>query len=182
ELNSYATLIDQFKDSSNEEIQIQVAKAMCNQGATYGQQGKLEDAISSSATLIEQFKGSSNEEVQKTIADSSANIAELALLYETPEQVLNRVAEAEQYSNNSENIAVMQFIRFLLDDKTIEEVFTALTAIPAEVKLSWNFSEIKGYLTDNFEGKKQQQIQAVVQYFEQHKDIEQLRVELGIES
>ena len=180
--NSFTTLIEQFKDSSNEEIQTQVATAVFNQGATYGQQGKLEDAFSSYATLIEQFKGSSNVEIQKTIVNSRANIAELALLYETPEQVLNRVAEAEKYSDNPENLAVMQFIRFLLDDKTIEEVFTALTRIPTEVTLAWNFSEIKDYLTDNFEGKKQQQIQAVVQYFEQHKDIEQLRVELGIVS
>ncbi|MDI4653945.1 MULTISPECIES: tetratricopeptide repeat protein [Pseudoalteromonas] len=182
ELNSYATLIEQFKDSSNEEIQTQVAIAVFNQGATYGQQGKLEDAFSSYATLIEQFKGSSNEEVQKSIANSTANIAELALLYETPEQVLNRVVEAEKYSDNPEHLAVMQFIRFLLDDKTIEEVLTALTAIPTELKLAWSFREIKDYLTYNFEGKKQQQIQAVVQYFEQHKDIEQLRVELGIVS
>ncbi|TMP14828.1 hypothetical protein CWC02_17480, partial [Pseudoalteromonas sp. S2721] len=127
-------------------------------------------------------KDSSNEEVQKIITNSRANIAELALLYEMPEQVLNRVVEAEKHSDNPENLAVMQFIRFLLDDKTIEEVFTALTRIPTDVKLAWNFSEIKDYLTDNFEGKKQQQIQAVVQYFEQHKDIEQLRVELGIVS
>jgi len=182
ELNSYATLIEQFKDSSNEEIQIQVASAMGNQGVTYGQQGKLEDAFSSYATLIEQFKGSSNEGVQTSIANSTANIAELALLYETPEQVLNRVVEAEKYSDNPEHLAVMQFIRFLLDDKTIEEVLTALTAIPTELKLAWSFREIKDYLTYNFEGKKQQQIQAVVQYFEQHKDIEQLRVELGIVS
>ena len=180
ELNSYAALIEQFKDSPNEEIQIQVAEAMFNQGITYRQQGKPDDALSSYATLIEQFKGSSNEEIQKTIANSRANIAELALLYEAPEQVLIRVAGAEKYSDNPENLAVMQFIRFLLDDKTIEEVFTALTKIPTEMDLTWNFSEIKDYLTDNFEGIKQQQIQAVVQYFEQHKDIEQLGAELGI--
>ena len=180
ELSSYATLIEQFKGSSNEEIQIQVAKAMINQGIAYGQQGKLDNEIRSFATLIEQFKDSSNEEIQKTIANSRANIAELALLYEAPEQVLIRVAGAEKYSDNPENLAVMQFIRFLLDDKTIEEVFTALTKIPTEMDLTWNFSEIKDYLTDNFEGIKQQQIQAVVQYFEQHKDIEQLGAELGI--
>ena len=180
ELNSYVTLIEQFKYSPNEEIQIRVAKAMGNQGVTYGQQGKFDDALSSFKTLIEQFKDSSNEEIQKTIANSRANIAEQALLYETPEQVLTRVAEAEKYSENPQILAVMQFIRFLLDDKTIEEVFTALNAIPTEMKLTWGFSEIKDYLTDNFEGIKQQQIQAVVQYFEQHKDIEQLKVELGI--
>ena len=179
-LSSFISLIEQFKDASNKEIQIQVANAMYNQSITYGQQGKLEDALNSFATLIEQFKDSSNEEIQKTIANSRANIAELALLYEAPEQVLTRVAEAEKYSDNPESLAVMQFIRFLLDDKSIEEVFTALNAIQSEMKLTWNFGEIKDYLTDNFEGIKQQQIQAVVKYFEQHKDIKQLGVELGI--
>ena len=130
--------------------------------------------------LLKQFNSSENNEIKEVIADLHTNIAEQALIYETPEQVLTRVAEAEKYSENPENLAVMQFIRFLLDDKTIEEVFTALNSIPTEMKLAWNFSEIKDYLTDNFEGIKQQQIQAVVQYFEQHKDIEQLGVELGI--
>ncbi|MFP3617265.1 hypothetical protein SB778_45275, partial [Paraburkholderia sp. SIMBA_050] len=79
----------------------------------YGQQDKLEDALSSFKTLIEQFKDSSNEEIQKNIASSRANIAEQALLYETPEQVLSRVAEAEKYSEDPQLLAVMQFIRFL---------------------------------------------------------------------
>ena len=96
ELKSNVALIEQFKGSSNEEIQIEVARAMCNQGITYSQQGKLDDALNSFAILIEQFKGSSNEEIQKTIANSKANIAEQALLYETPVQVLTRVAEAEK--------------------------------------------------------------------------------------
>ncbi|MEM5546059.1 tetratricopeptide repeat protein [Pseudoalteromonas fuliginea] len=182
ELNSYATLIEQFKGSSNEEIQIQVAKAMCNQGATYGEQGKLEDALNSFITLIEQFKDSSNEEIQKTIANSRANMAELALLYETPEQVLCRVTEVEEFITDQQVLAVMQFIRFLLDDKTIEEVLSALAEIPTEMKLTWGFSEIKDYLTTNFEGEKLQQVQAIVSFFEQHKDIEKLRIELGLKS
>ena len=182
-LNSYAAVIEQFKDSSNEEIQIRVAKAMANQVVFYGRQKDFTAALNLHSQLLEQFKGSSNEEIQIQVANSRGNIAELALIYETPEQVLTRVAEAEKYSDNSdnsENLAVMQFIRFLLNDKTIEEVFTALTKTPIEMDLTWNFSEIKGYLIDNFEGIKQQQVQAVVQYFEQHKDIEQLGVELGI--
>ncbi|WP_226894561.1 tetratricopeptide repeat protein [Pseudoalteromonas aliena] len=182
ELNSYAALIEQFKDSSNEEIQIEVARAMYNQGITYGQQGKFDDALNSFITLIEHFKGSSNEEFQKTIANSRVNIAEQALLDETPEQVLTLVAEVEKYSENPQHLAVMQFIRFLLDDKSIEEVFIALNAIPTEMKLTWGFREIKDYLTDNFEGEKLQQIQAVVSFFEQHKDIEKLRIELGLKS
>ena len=122
---------------------------------------------------------SQEHKIQKTIANSRANIAEQALVYETPEQVLIYVAEVEKYSDNPKYLAVMQFIRFLLDDKTIEEVFTALTAIQTEMKLTWSFREIKDYLNDNFEGIKQQQIQAVVQYFEQHKDIEQLGAQSG---
>ncbi|PWS53619.1 hypothetical protein DK924_16630 [Pseudoalteromonas sp. meg-B1] len=179
-LNSYASLIEQFKGSANEEIQIRVAKAMCSQSAVYCQKKDFRSALKSHSILFKQFRSSENSEIKDVIADLQANIAEQALLYETPEQVLTRVAEAEKYSDNPENLAVMQFIRFLLDDKTIEEVFTALTKIPTEMDLTWNFSEIKDYLTDNFEGIKQQQIQAVVQYFEQHKDIEQLGAELGV--
>ncbi|MCK8128292.1 tetratricopeptide repeat protein [Pseudoalteromonas sp. 2CM39R] len=180
ELRSYATLIEQFKGSANEEVQIQVAEAMCSQSAVYGLNKDFLTALKSHSMLLEAFHNSENSEIKKIIANSKANIAEQALLYETPEQVLIRVAEAEKYSENPQLLAVMQFIRFLLDDKSIEEVFTALTKIPTEMELKWAFREINDYLTDNFEGIKQQQIQAVVQYFEQHKDIEQLRVELGI--
>ncbi|MEH6555149.1 tetratricopeptide repeat protein [Pseudoalteromonas tetraodonis] len=176
-LKAWAKVLQLLDQKEEPEL---YAVTLMNQGITYGQQDKLEDALSSFKTLIEQFKGSSNEEIQKTIANSRANIAEQALVYETPEQVLIYVAEVEKYSDNPQYLAVMQFIRFLLDDKTIEEVFTALTKIPTEMKLTWSFREIKDYLTDNFEGIKQQQIQAVVQYFEQHTDIEQLGVELGI--
>ncbi|KAF7767434.1 hypothetical protein PUND_a3410 [Pseudoalteromonas undina] len=180
EIRSYATLIEQFKGSANEEVQIQVAEAMCSQSAVYGLNKDFLTALKSHSMLLEAFHNSENSEIKKIIANSKANIAEQALLYETPEQVLIRVAEAEKYSENPQLLAVMQFIRFLLDDKTIEEVFTALTKIPTEMELKWAFREINDYLTDNFEGIKQQQIQAVVQYFEQHKDIEKLRVELGI--
>ncbi len=179
-LSSYASLVEQYKYSSIEDIRVEVAKAMFNQTNIYCQRKDFSTALISYSMLLETFHSSENSEVQKTIANLRANIAEQALLYETPKQVLTRVAEAEKYSDNPEILAVMQFIRFLLDDKTIEEVFTALNAIPTEMTLTWGFSEIKDYLTDNFEGIKQQQIQAVVQYFEQHKDIEQLKVELGI--
>ncbi|AQP99754.1 hypothetical protein B0W48_08075 [Pseudoalteromonas aliena] len=180
-LNSCTTLIKQFKDSSNEEIQIRVAKAMGNQSATYGLKKDFFTALKSNSTLLETFHSSDNSEIRNIIADSKASIAELALLYEAPEQVLKRVAEAEKNSEDPQNLAVMQFIRFLLDDKSIEEVFIALNAIPTEMKLKWGFEEIKHYLA-NFEGQKLQQIQAVVRFFEQHKDIEKLRIELGLKS
>lgn len=180
-LNSYTRLIEQFKDSLNEEIQIRVAKAMCNQSATYGLKKDFFTALKSNSMLLETFHSSENGEIKKLIADSKANIAELALLYEAPEQVLNRVAEAEKHSENPQNLAVMQFIRFLLEDKTIEEVFAALTVIPTEMKLTCGFREIKHYLA-NFEGEKLYQIEAVVSFFEQHKDIEKLRIELGLKS
>lgn len=223
-LNSYASLIEQFKDSLNEEIQIQLAMAMLNQGVTYRKQERLEDALNSNTSLIENYKDSLNEEVQiqvagaicnqsaiyglnkdfptalklhsmlletfhnsengeikKIIANSKANIAELALLYEAPEHVLTRVTEVEEFITDQQILAVMQFIRFLLNDKSIEEVFIALNAIPAEMELEWSFREIKDYLA-NFEGEKLHQIQAVVSFFEQHKDIEKLRIELGLKS
>ena len=180
-LRSYATLIEQFKDSSNEEIQIQVAIAMNNQVVLYGRQKDSTAALNLHSQLLERFKDANNAEIKEQVKTARANIAELALLFETPELVLSRVTEVEKSIVDQQILAIMQFIRFLLDDKSIEEVFTTLTKIPTEMDLTWNFSEIKDYLTDNFEGIKQQQIQAVVKYFEQHKDIEQLGVELGIQ-
>ncbi|MCK8122661.1 hypothetical protein MTF67_14875, partial [Pseudoalteromonas sp. 2CM32C] len=44
------------------------AITMINQGITYGQQSKFDDALNSFITLIEQFKDSSNEEIQIQVA------------------------------------------------------------------------------------------------------------------
>ena len=182
ELNSYTHLIEQFKDSLIEGIQILVAKAIDNQSAVYCRTKDFPTALKSHSMLLETFHSSENSEIKKVIANSKADIAELALLYEASEQVLTRVTEVEELITDQQVLAVMQFIRFLLDDKTIEEVFSALAEIPTEMKLTWGFSEIKDYLTTNFEGEKLQQIQAVVSFFEQHKDIEKLRIELGLKS
>ncbi|CAM3016034.1 hypothetical protein [Pseudoalteromonas distincta] len=180
-LNSNTSLIEQFKGSLNEEIQIPVASAMFNQSAVYGLKKDFPTALKPHSMLLETFHSSENSEIRNIIAASKANIAELALLYEAAEQVLKRVTEAEKNSEDPQNLAVMQLIRFLLNDKTIEEVFAALAAMPAEMKLTCGFREIKHYLA-NFEGEKLQQIQAVVSFFEQHKDIEKLRIELGLKS
>ena len=109
--------------------------------------------------------------------DARACMVELAILFETPEQVLARIAEVENLSEDSEVLAVMQFIRFLLGDNTINDVVTAIVAIPKETELTWKFAEITEYLT-NFTGEKHQHIKAVVAFFEQHKDITQLKAEL----
>ena len=73
ELNSYSTLIKQFKGSSNEDIRTQMAMAMFNQGNTYVKQGKLEDALNSYTTLIEEYKDSANEEIQIQVAKAMVN-------------------------------------------------------------------------------------------------------------
>ena len=180
-LNSNTSLIENYKDSLNEEVQIQVAGAICNQSAIYGLNKDFPTALKLHSMLLETFHNSENGEIKKIIANSRANIAELALLYEAPEHVLTRVTEVEEFITDQQILAVMQFIRFLLNDKSIEEVFIALNAIPAEMELEWSFREIKDYLA-NFEGEKLHQIQAVVSFFEQHKDIEKLRIELGLKS
>ncbi|TMN94233.1 tetratricopeptide repeat protein [Pseudoalteromonas sp. S558] len=181
EFNSYTRVIERFKDSSIEEIQVIIAKAMVNQISIYSRQKDFSTAKNIHSTLIKQFNNSEKSEIKIQIGYSLANIAELALLFETPEQVLCRVTEVEEFITDQQVLAVMQFIRFLLNDKTIEEVFAALAAIPAEMELDWSFREIKDYLA-NFEGQKLHQIQAVVSFFEQHKDIEKLRIESGLKS
>lgn len=124
------------------------------------------------------LNNSDNAEIKVILNNAQAFMAEVALLFETPEQVLVRIAEVENLSEDSQVLAVMQFIRFLLRDNTINDVVTAIVAIPKETKLTWKFAEIKEYLTTKFSGEKLQYILAVVAFFEQHKDITQLKAEL----
>ncbi|MFO6425269.1 tetratricopeptide repeat protein [Motilimonas sp. KMU-193] len=180
ELNSYSAVITQFKDAQNEEVQVKVAMSMVNQGGTYGQQGDLEAALSSFSAVIAKFKDSQNEEIMVQVSSALANSAELAMLVETPKQVLARVAEAEAYTSDPQHFAVMQFLRFLLADKSIDDVLNAIAAIPKETELTWQFAEIKNYLDTDFTGEKQQQVQALVDFFEQHNDLEQLRLQLEL--
>ncbi|WP_105169824.1 tetratricopeptide repeat protein [Pseudoalteromonas sp. T1lg23B] len=179
-IDTYDALISRFGNSNNEDIQLCVVKAMLNKGITQGRLGKLDAAIQSFDLLFAQYKDSQNEQISSVLANMLANVAEIALLHEPPEQVRERIERAQHYITNKQYLAVLAFIQYLLDDVSIASVFTAITATPTDTKLTWQFAEIRTYL-EQFEGEKQSHIQAVVAFFEQHQDVKTLAAALGLD-
>ncbi|MNZ72718.1 hypothetical protein D3C78_911050 [compost metagenome] len=73
----YDEFISQFKDSKNEEIHVQMAKAYFNKGVTLGTLNQSEKAVQVYDELISQFKDSKNDEIQDIIISSQKKLLKL---------------------------------------------------------------------------------------------------------
>jgi tetratricopeptide (TPR) repeat protein len=175
----YDALINLFKGTDKSVTQEVVAKSMLSKGGVLGQLKKQEQAIKIYDVLVNQFQNIDDCEIQKQVINALANAAELSLLFEAPEKVLNRIIQCEGRTKKPQILAIMKFIRFLLNDLNINDVVDSLETISNDEKLTWQFAEIKGYLDSEFSGEKHQEIQAVVSYFEQHQNLDTLKQELG---
>ncbi|MDP9805113.1 tetratricopeptide repeat protein, partial [Acinetobacter calcoaceticus] len=69
----YDELISKFKDSKNEEIQVQIAKAYFNKGVTLGALDQSEAAVQVYDEFISQFKDTKNEEIQVRVVKAYFN-------------------------------------------------------------------------------------------------------------
>jgi tetratricopeptide (TPR) repeat protein len=64
----YKELIEQFKNSINEEIQIRVVSAMCDLGVAFSEIQQIDEAIKTYKELIDKYQNSKNEEIQIQVA------------------------------------------------------------------------------------------------------------------
>jgi|GEM_PF-3250116 len=69
----YDELIERFKDSTIDNVQVHVASAMRNKGVTYGEIGKSLEEIEVYDELIEKFKDSTIDKVQVEVASAMRN-------------------------------------------------------------------------------------------------------------
>ena len=171
-IETYKQLIEQFTGHDNEEIQLQVAKAMMNLGVTYGQEKLLGKTISILDELIQKFEGFDSVKIQEQVKAALANLAELAIIFESPKDVISRIEKVDLNNPDEQTIIVMKLMRFLLDNVTFKDIVNSIELSPNNIELTWQFSEIKDYISDNFTGLKHQQIDSVVRFFEEHKDKE----------
>ncbi|MCF6436849.1 tetratricopeptide repeat protein [Pseudoalteromonas sp. MMG022] len=181
-LDEALTLLDSIVDkcvlNQGDIFHLAIATAYTTKGMIYGELGHYERAMSLYEYVVKRFETSQSKELIRQVDIALTNSAELALLCESSKQALKRVQHALANINDPELTSVMQFIRFLLDDCEIGVVLNAIAAIPKDAKISWQFSELKDYLKQ-FEGDKQQHIQAILAFFEQHQDVDKLKAELG---
>jgi len=67
-IETYASLVEQFGASEDRELQVQVAKALVNQGFVRGQFGDLVAAIETWASVVERYGASEDRELQVEVA------------------------------------------------------------------------------------------------------------------
>jgi hypothetical protein len=119
------------------------------------------------------FKDSDSDLVKKKMVLALANCAEVALFVETPTQILGRIKQVEEQTDDEQNLILMKLLRLLLADIEFSQMQEAIQTLSSDIELTWGFSEIKDYINDNFDGLKRQQIDAVIDFFENHKDKQQ---------
>ena len=171
-IETYQQLIEQFTGHNNEEIQLQVAKTMMNLGITYGQEKLFGKVISIFDELVQNFEGHDSAEIQGQVKVALANSAELSILFDEPKDVISRIEKVDLSNPDEQTATVMKLMRFLLDNVAFKEIVNSVELLPSDIELTWTFNEIKGYINDHFTGLKRQQIDAVVRFFEEHKDKE----------
>lgn len=177
-VESFNQLIELFGESTITKIQEQVVGGILEKALVIGKMEKYEQAIGIFDDLINQFKESNSSEIQKSVSIALANSAELSILCETSEQVLERISSCEQVTESHLELAVMVFLRFILNNKLVEDLTKALKNLPEDIEFTWKFDEIKPYINEKFTGKKLQQCLSVMSFFEEHHDIERLEKEL----
>ncbi|WP_136678826.1 tetratricopeptide repeat protein [Neptunomonas sp. XY-337] len=173
-------LIERFETSTYEDIQAVVAAALVNLGVAYSQKSPAQagEAIATYKRLIDQFKSSSNEEIQNIVVSALCSKAEISLLIGDLEQTHSFINEAlDALQKGKPQYPVMQLLLFIINKAPITAVISAIKNVDFYGGLFWSFDEIRYYLS-RFEGEKKQQINAFVDFFENHQDVDKLEQEL----
>lgn len=171
-------LISKFENSPELELQAQVASAMSSKAIALTHLNQFKEAIDLFDGVIVRYEDRVEPEMKEIVSNAIANQVEAALLIEDASNVIKRISNCEAKIKDPQVVAVMQFLRFILDNKTVDDVLEALKAIPERTELTWSFDEIKPYIV-KFKGKKLLQCQALMDFFEEHKDVRQLEATLA---
>lgn len=177
-LETYESLIPILEGSTIFNAQELKARAILGLGACLTQLNQPNKSILIHDELIAALGGSTDLLLQELVVEALANQAEAALLVGSKSEILQRITACEDKTNDPQIVSVMQLLRFIIDDKSINAVLETLKAMSREIEVNWSFNEIKSYLEQNLTGKKLLQCKAVIAFFEDHKDIQKLESEL----
>jgi len=83
-------------------------------------------------------------------SDAAFNVAEVSLVHEEKSEVLKRVKFANKVDGrNDQSMIVMQFIRFLVSDISIDEMTIKIEQLPQDMKFTWKYLAVLNGLTDH---------------------------------
>ncbi|MDP8078594.1 tetratricopeptide repeat protein [Phocoenobacter skyensis] len=180
-IDTYEAIKQRYQKNNNEEIQILCANAMYNLAVCYTQLNppNIKQAIATYEEFKYLYKKSKNEQIIYQYTQLVENIAELYLLQKSFELSIKKAKQAEtlmiQLNNDTYNIAIMYFIRYLANDNniTLYSILEVIKQYPAINGYSWNFKEIIFYI-QKANCEKSSQAMLFIDYFSGKIDIKQL--------
>ena len=180
EIKIYSRIVELFGESKELVFQEQVAKALFNKGVTLGELKRSEEAVETYAQLVELFGESKELALQKQVASALSNKAELVLVNKDKSEAKKAIAEAIEFLTDDFSIdrVVMEFFNFIIEGCEFDTVLNFIDQIPAEEELGWQFEMLHPMIED-LDSSHKEQVKAIVSFFEEHKNKEQLKIELA---
>lgn len=90
---TYDALIARFGDSTDRELQVQVARALFNKGVTQGQLGDTAAAIETFDAVVARFGDSADQELQDAVGGAIRNAAESLCMIDKADDALRKADE-----------------------------------------------------------------------------------------
>lgn len=175
----YDELFNRFGDRDELVIQKQVIKALYNKGIELTKVNCHEEAIVAYDELITHSFAHPEIGTEKLVNSVWANVAEAALVCESTDKVLMRAQLADEKNEaNPQNLLVMKFVRFLVNDVSLDDVLSEIKKLPVNTEFTWSFDAIRGYLQELPTYRKPRAL-AIANYIEHHHDFETLKKQLA---
>ncbi|MFT6925159.1 MAG: hypothetical protein ACJAZP_000739 [Psychromonas sp.] len=161
---------------SNELIFKQLlARALQDKAMILLKFNKAKDAIKLFDKIIGRFDKSSSSFLKEKVKDALTYAAQVSLLCEEIESTKDRIQQAEKANlKSSLNFTVLTFVRFLIDEATVETFIDNAEQLSADTKFDRSFTTLKNFIK-RLPQVKQIQANAVVDFFETHHDINKLK-------
>ena len=186
QLNRLEAAISEFNEfdqryKSRKELVIEglCTKALINKGIALGRLKLMEEAIEAFNELSKRFKNRNESILNHALITALSNKAEFVLISQNKKAAKLAIQEALSLisDDHKQERAVMELLSFIIDESTIETVFTFIENIPDEEELAWSFKELIEKV-ESLETPKKEQLEAIARFFEEHKDKAKLREEL----
>ena len=186
QLNRLEAAISEFNEfdqryKSRKELVIEglCTKALINKGIALGRLKLMKEAIEAFNELNKRFKNRNESVLKHALITALSNKAEFILISQNKKAAKFAIQEALSLiaDDHKQELAVMELLSFIIDESTIETVFTFIKNIPDEEELAWGFKELREKIA-SLESPKKEQVEAVARFFEEHKNKAKLKEEL----
>jgi tetratricopeptide (TPR) repeat protein len=129
--------------------------------------------------IVARYKQSTDPSLQTAVNNALTNVALISLICEDMTSSKLRIQQAEKANQaTSLNFVAIQFIRFLIDDISIENFIDKAEKLAENTTFDRSFATLDGFIK-RLPATKNRQVNAALDFFENHHDINKFRKEIS---